>query len=377
MSEFQYVGFRAIDRPVSEKNLEYMRRQSSRAEITPWSFDNEYHYGDFRGNAIEMLRRGFDIHLHYANFGIRKLLIRLPYGLADARAAQPYLRKDSVQFSKDKQGTGGILAIEPFHEPGDLEELWESESILDRLAPLRAEILNGDLRPLYLAHLALACDSQHDPEETTEAPVPAGLGAIPDAQRGLAELYGLGDVLIAAAAHASPATPVRADSNTRYTKWLRGQQETKKNAWLAAWMTDPSSPIRAEMLAKYKVDCGTPAWPTVRSNQTIAGLQAAATDVAHDAQRRAAADAARRRARRLADMAADPDATLRETEQLVAERTAAAYRRIGELLSDLREALSKRGRSTLAEKHAQKLKAANPTLRLLTSELRRHGFASK
>jgi hypothetical protein len=48
MSEHQYVAFRAIEGPVSEDNLEYMRRQSSRAEITPWAFDNEYHYGDFR-----------------------------------------------------------------------------------------------------------------------------------------------------------------------------------------------------------------------------------------------------------------------------------------------------------------------------------------
>ena len=377
MSEFQYVGFRAIDRPVSEENLEYMRRQSSRAEITPCSFDNEYHYGDFRGNAMEMLRRGFDIHLHYANFGIRKLLIRLPYGLPDARAAKPYLGKDSVQFSKDKQGTGGILPIEPFHEPGDLEDLWEIEGIIDRLVPLRAEILDGDLRPLYLAHLALGCDSQHDPEETTEAPVPAGLRTLSDAQRGLAELYGLDEALIAAAAQESPAMPVRADSSALYTEWLRVQHETKKNAWLTAWMTDQTSPVRAKILAKYKFDCGIPTWPTVCPNRTIAGLQVAAADTAREAQRRAAADAARRHAKRLADMAADPDATLRETEQLVAERTSAAYRRIGELLSDLREALSNSGRSTLVEKHAKKLKAANPTLRLLTSELRRHGFASK
>jgi hypothetical protein len=41
MSEYQYVGFRAIDAPVSEKNLEYMHAQSLRAEISAWSFDNE------------------------------------------------------------------------------------------------------------------------------------------------------------------------------------------------------------------------------------------------------------------------------------------------------------------------------------------------
>jgi hypothetical protein len=190
MSEYQYIAFRTIDSPVNEKNLEFMRRQSSRAEITPWSFDNEYQYGDFRGNAIEMLRRGYDLHLHYANFGIRKLLIRLPRGLPDVKAAKPYLGEDSVQFLQDKQGQGGTLSIDPYHEPGDLEELWEFDDLLHRLVPLRAEILDGDLRPLYLAHLAIACDGNHDPEATKEAPIPAGLDKLSDAQRALMELYG-------------------------------------------------------------------------------------------------------------------------------------------------------------------------------------------
>jgi hypothetical protein len=39
MSEYQVVAFRAVDGPVSAENLAYMERQSSRAEITPWSFD--------------------------------------------------------------------------------------------------------------------------------------------------------------------------------------------------------------------------------------------------------------------------------------------------------------------------------------------------
>jgi hypothetical protein len=39
MSEYQHIAFRAIDGPVSDKNLKYMRQQSSRAEITAWSFE--------------------------------------------------------------------------------------------------------------------------------------------------------------------------------------------------------------------------------------------------------------------------------------------------------------------------------------------------
>jgi len=49
----------------------------------------------------------------------------------------------------------------------------------------------------------------------------------------------------------------------------------------------------------------------------------------------------------------------------------------GELLVDLLDALADSDQSDLAEKQAQKLKANNPKLRLLTSELRRHGFTPK
>ena len=183
MSEFQYIGFRAAEKPVSDKDLDYMQQQSSRAEITPWSFDNEYHYGDFHGDALTMLRRGYDLHLHYANFGIRKLLIHLPHNLPDTPGASPYFAKDGLQFLKDKQGPGGILSIDPYHEPDDLDELWDVQEILDSLVPLRAEILAGDLRPLYLAHLAMMSVGEHDPEETTEGPVPAGLGNLTAPQR--------------------------------------------------------------------------------------------------------------------------------------------------------------------------------------------------
>src|SRR5579872_5959807 len=98
MSEYQYVAFRAIDAPVSGKDLEFMQSQSTRAEITPWSFINEYHFGDFRGNAREMLRRGYDFHFHYSSFGDRKLMIRFPAGLPDPTAAKQYFKDDSLEF---------------------------------------------------------------------------------------------------------------------------------------------------------------------------------------------------------------------------------------------------------------------------------------
>jgi hypothetical protein len=377
MSEFQRIAFRAVDGPVSAKNLEFMEQQSTRAEITPWSFDNEYHYGDFRGNALEMLRRGYDLHLHYANFGVRKLLIRLPHGLPDAQAAKPYLSEDLVQFVRDKQGPGGSLCIDPYFEPGELEELWEIDEIIDRLIPLRAEILDGDLRPLYLAHLAVACDGNHDPQESKEAPVPAGLKKLTDAQRALAKLYGLGDSLIAAAAQASAPLAEKGDAQGQCAEWLRGQPAAVKDAWLAQWMIDPNSAARRDILAEFRKARKAPADPAVRRDRTIAELQATTKEIQDESRRKSAAKAARDRTKRLAEMAANPDQTLNQTERLVTQGTRKAYDEIATLLADLREALAGGDKSSLAEEHARKLREQNPTRKLLVSELRQKGFLPK
>jgi hypothetical protein len=276
MSEHQYVAFRALDGPVSEKNLEFMRRQSSRAEITSWAFDNEYHYGDFSGDAVEMLRRGYDFHFHYANFGVRKLMYRLPNGLPDARAAKSNFDKHGLYFLKDK-GAGGILCINPCFEPGELDELWEPDAFLDRLAPLRGEIQDGDLRPLYLAHLAVGSDGNHDPEEEKEGPVPAGLDKLTHAQRALAEFYGLSG-LLAAAARNCPALPARNGPENPYAVWLQRQPEATKTAWLAQLLADPRSAVRQEILAEFQKTQSLSSWPMVRLDRTIAELEAAAEE---------------------------------------------------------------------------------------------------
>lgn len=377
MSEHQIIAFRAIDGPVSEKNLAYMERQSSRAEITPWSFDNEYHYGNFRGNALEMLRRGYDMHVHYANYGIRTLLIRLPHGLPDPQAAKPYLGTDSVSYTPDKKGPGGTLSIEPQHDPDDLEEIWELDGLLERLLPLRAEILAGDLRPLYLAHLAVACDGAHDPDETVEGPVPGGLNKLTRAQRALAEMYGLDDSLLAAVAEGCPVPPVPGDPGNLHAAWLARQPESRKDQWLAQWLADPQTTARGEMLAEFRQTQAAALWPTVRKDRTIAELMAAAETIERDARLKTDASAAKKRAKRLAGMAADPVPTLRKTEELAAERNTDAYGQIATLLAELREALAGSKQEGLAEVQAKKLKAKHPTLRFLVSELRKQGFLPK
>jgi len=44
VSECQYVVFQAVDGPLSDEQLAFAERQSSRAEVSRWSLAVEYHY---------------------------------------------------------------------------------------------------------------------------------------------------------------------------------------------------------------------------------------------------------------------------------------------------------------------------------------------
>ena len=80
MSEYKWIEFRAIESPLDADAVEFMNTQSSRAEIDQWRFANEYNFGSFRGDSREMLRRGYDLFVHYANFGCRSLYMRFGDG---------------------------------------------------------------------------------------------------------------------------------------------------------------------------------------------------------------------------------------------------------------------------------------------------------
>lgn len=232
------------------------------------------------------MRRGYDLHLHYANFGMRTLMIRLPNGPLDAKAAKPYFALENLRFLKDKQGRGGVICLEPCFEAGQLDDLWGIDEIVDRLVPVRAELLNGDMRPLYLAHLAAASDCNNDPDEIQEAPVPAGLKKLADAQQALAELYELDESLIAAAAQRSPVLTKHNDTREVHAEWLKCQSEEIKSSWLAQLLAEPHSTVRAEILSEFRKDNGTSSWPTAPASRTISELRAAAELLQQEADHR-------------------------------------------------------------------------------------------
>ena len=66
MSEYQYYEFLAVDRPLTEGEMGELSGISTRADITPTSFINEYNWGDLKANPAKLLQRYFDVFVYVA-----------------------------------------------------------------------------------------------------------------------------------------------------------------------------------------------------------------------------------------------------------------------------------------------------------------------
>jgi len=371
MSEYQFVHFVAIDRPLDDRQLEFMGRQSTRAEITRWEFTNEYHFGDFHGNAREMLQRGYDAHLHYADFGIRRLWIRLPAGLpCDRRTFDAFRVVHCLEWNADKKGRGGILQIEPEADPESYDEgLYDADHLLPEIAPVREQLIGGDLRALYLAWLACACD-----EQSLEPPVPAGLDKLTPALEAMATFYEVSQDLIAAAAQRSPPAPKAADAGRRLKDWIARQSQDDLRELTERLLLGDAARTRAETLSRVRDEMRSATWPLAEPTRTLAQLQELVGAVRGQRLQREeqARDKARRK--RLASIAADPAKTIAAAEKLANMRSVESYEQAAEQLADLREALGPELGPARALAMAEKLRRENPRLHRLIGALRSRGL---
>lgn len=386
MSEYQYVEFRAVDRPLTDRELAYARKQSTRAEISRWSFQNEYHFGDFHGDVSGMLRRGYDVHLHYANFGIRTVAFRLPVGLPFAEDVwSNYIGGEGLSWAPDRRGSGGVLTVAPYHEAGELDELWEFEPCMRAMVGLRTRLMAGELRVLYLFWLAAVVDGQHDPVDTKETPVPGGLAEIADDAQPFLEFFGLEPHLLGAAAEGSAEAPHVASQEQRIQQWVESQSEEAAKSLLCELLSEEATAVKSVTIARILGATGASVWATVTTNRNCQELldRAAQLRQAENereqkrfvaAENRKAATQARERKERMKQMVDEPRKWLHKAEELVAARGTDNYEAAAEVLDELREALGDAGGEQLTRKHAAHLAKKHPTLNRMKSALRKRGL---
>lgn len=386
MSEYQYVVFQAVDGPLDDKQLKFAQRQSTRAEVSRWSLSCDYHYSSFRGDVDGLLRQGYDVYLEYTNYGNREIKLRLPNGIPFAKSVwSKYVDGEQLKWKNDAKGNGGILTLHPYHESGELEEIWKPREYLDAAIHVRERLICGDLRALYLLWLCAADDDYNDPEEIIEPPVPHGIADVPTHTSELLSFFGLDPLLlVAAGSGVAPAPNAEAESRP-VAQWVESLDNPRAKELLHRLLVGDTASEKAQLLAEIRDSQTSDGWPTSDKQRSFDELlqKAAALrdgEVAKQAQKakakaiREAAKAERERADRMQEMLKDPDKWLREAERLVDARGTHNYKAAAEILHDLREAVGGDEGDNMARRHAANLAKKHPTLTHLKSSLRKRGL---
>jgi hypothetical protein len=184
MSEFQYYEFRTVNRTLTKEEVKEVNTWSSRGNVTPTSAIFEYNYGSFKQKPKDCLRSHFDLMLHYANFGCKRMMFRLPKSVVNFQNLMQFEYnhpeidyEHSILISENKDFI--IVDIEENKEEG-YEEWIECEGTLAAVMPLWTDIMNGDFRSLYLvwssfSHKAIENKILSEGDDLKYPPVPSGL----------------------------------------------------------------------------------------------------------------------------------------------------------------------------------------------------------
>lgn len=267
MSEYQQYDFVALDRPLTSNEMAELRRISTRAEITPTRFRNDYQWGDLNADPAKLVARYFDAHTYFANWGTRRLMLRIPVNRADVKALGAYFVGDAARAK-----ISGNHMIVDLHSDNEEPEFYdESDGALDALIALRAELMSGDLRAAYLAWL-LAVQAEEVSDGAIEPPVPPGLSALTNAQAALVDFLRIDQDLLAAAVNASPAD---VDDTESLRAWAKSLSPRAKDQWLSRAIDDLDLALGAELRRSFRSE----KQPRLAPGRTVVELRAAATEI--------------------------------------------------------------------------------------------------
>lgn len=346
MSEYQYYEFRAVDRPLGRTEQGELRAISTRARITAAGFVNHYDWGDFKGDPDRLMERYFDLFLYLANWGSRRLSMRLPERLLDTAGLKRFVIGSE---SATIRTAGENLIIDVFRDEIEMEDQDDGDGWLDALASLRGDILDGDLRLFYLVWL-MAVESGEAPDDAME-PL-AGIGALTPSLEAFAQFFCIDGDLVEAAADATPAHSVAELPRSAVAEAIDSLDESEKAAYLLR-LYDGDPLLRAELRRRCRARI-TSLVEDRQARRTAGELRAVACRLA-EKRRRAEAERmqaeqrqreqeeARAKNRRLAALAQRGEAAWRDVENLITLRNNPAYEKAAALLGDLRDLALQRG----------------------------------
>jgi hypothetical protein len=337
MSEYQYYEFQSLERVLSAEDKKNLRQLSSRVELTASTARFVYSHGDLPGEPIKILDRYFDLMLYVANFGVRRLMLRLPKQAVDSAHFTPYGSSFCLEFVE----TESSIVVDIHIAAAEYYEwISEEEGRLAAVVPLRDELLRGDLRLLYLAWLRAGySEDAPEPKDLVEPPVPPNLDSLSPAQQAFVELFVVDPCLVAAAALASAQIATEPEP---LETWLAALPEAERMIYLLRVVRGESQ-VGMELLHRLRqLFAPAPPLPST-TGRTLADLAAIADQVR--AERTLLVHKAEERARlaRLAAIAPKQVQIWQEVFHLVELKQAKAYDEAVAHLMTLREVAVQEG----------------------------------
>ncbi len=326
MSEYQYYHFQVLDQPLNEQQMRELRAISTRAEITPTSFINTYNFGDLKADPRELMRTYFDAHVYVANWGTHRFMLKIPRDLLDLEMAELYCG-ECLDMYVGKEYV--ILDFVSQDDSGDYYDDWDAgEGWMASLLPLREEIMQGDLRALYVAWLAGVWEE----DETEEPPIPPGIRQLSGPSQQLARFLRLDEHLLQAAVQGATQTGPVGPSREEMATWVANVSAAEKDAILVALLAADAElrSLAAHMRQRFQQEWrqAHPAQSAARSTRTADQLWHVRNTLAEEARRRKAEEAAKQRAERERKAAAER----RQYLTTLATREASVWQEVGTLL---------------------------------------------
>lgn len=212
MSEYQYHEWQAIDRVLTPEEQDAVNDLSSHIEVSSSRAVVTYHWSDFRHDPRQVLLKYFDAYFYLANWGSLRLMFRFPKELLDEADILPFCVDDFITI----ETVGNYQVLDLAFNPDDGGDWMEEEASLSHFIRLRADLLEGDYRLLYLAWLKAMTfygdpydeeyedDGSEVAEYNREPPVPPGLKKLTPSLENFAQVFGISHFQVRAAAEASP-----------------------------------------------------------------------------------------------------------------------------------------------------------------------------
>lgn len=313
MSEYQYYEFQAVDRPLTHEQMSMLRAYSSRAQITPTSFVNVYNWGDFKGNPKKWMEKYFDTFLYLTNWGSHWFMLRLPEKLLVEQITSTYCAGES--FSCYQKAGNVILS---FNSDGADYEWAEGDGWLASLLPIRADLIRGDHRALYLGWL-LAVQTHEIDESTPEPPVPPGLDDLNVSLDRFANFLRIDGDLIAAAAECSPGEQAASLSEREIETWVSNLSSQQKDALLERLISGDEPHLAAELRQRTILENRSGERLTKGFRRTAGEIISRAHILADARKKKETAQRARERAKRQREQATVPRIARRQGEPSVGQ----------------------------------------------------------